>query len=203
MVLALSACAEREGGGIDVIDVSGPLDAGALEFMDDAIHEAAAAGQELAVLQVNSPAVLDEDALLGLLETVENPPLPLALWVGPAPASAHGGATVLALLNRETAIAPGSNLGLIDPVVLGIDSSQDIPPELDEFRVEVPAEESGLPLQPSIRQYLQELDGVTFDTASGQVVVETLEEFEGGVTVKTVTFRKPGLGLRSSPSAPV
>ena len=81
-----------EEPGIDVIDVSGPLDASALEFMNDSIEGAAASGQELAVLQINSRAVLDDRAFTDLLETLENPPLPLAVWVGPAPAVAGGGA---------------------------------------------------------------------------------------------------------------
>jgi membrane-bound serine protease (ClpP class) len=58
------------------------------------------------------------------------------------------------------------------------------------------AEDTGLPLQPSIRQYLQDLNGVSFSTGSGDAVVETIEPFDDGVTLKTVTFHKPGIGLR-------
>jgi membrane-bound ClpP family serine protease len=60
----------------------------------------------------------------------------------------------------------------------------------------IPAEETGLELQPTLRQYLQDLDGETFQTSAGPVVVETLRPFEGGVTLKKVTFRQPGLGTR-------
>jgi len=51
-------------------------------------------------------------------------------------------------------------------------------------------------LQPTLRQFLQALDGRTFVTASGPVTVSTVREFEEGVTVRQVTFRKPGLVTR-------
>jgi len=175
-ILALvlfSACATEEGG-IDVIDVSGPLDASALEFMRVSIESAAENGQEVAVLQVDSPAVLDEAGLAELIEIVRDPPLPVATWVGPAPAMALGSVSQLVEASQHNAISPFSRFG----------------PE------GTPAEETGLDLQPTIRQYLQDLDGETFHTLAGPVVVETLKPFEDGVTLKTVTFRQPGLGTR-------
>ena len=91
VLVPLTALAVDEEGGIDVIDVSGPLDRSALEFMKSSIESAAERGQVLAVLQIDSPAVLDGPALQELIDTVENPPLPVAIWVGPAPAVAYGG----------------------------------------------------------------------------------------------------------------
>lgn len=195
-MIPLTGWAQSEGGGIDVIDVSGPLDAGALEFMNDAILASADRGQELAVLQLNSPAVLGEDAFHALVATIESPPLPVAVWVGPAPASAYGGTNLLALApGGEAAISPGSTMGLISPLVAGSEKDADarFPKEFEEV---VMAEDTGLSLQPSIRQYLQDLNGVSFSTSSGDVVVETIEPFDDGVTLKTVTFHKPGIGLR-------
>ena len=178
---------EQDGGGIEVIDVSGPLDASALEFMVDSIDNAAEAGQELALVQINSKAVLDGAAYDSLVETILSPPLPVALWVGPAPAVAYGGLGPLVYDAGESAIAPGSSIGKFNPVVLGEDRGEVAgPPE------PLSAEESGLELQPTIRQYLQELDGRVFATANGEVEVSTIEEFEEGVTVKQVTFREPG-----------
>ena len=53
------AIAQSDDAGIDVIDVSGPLDESALEFMADSIQRASENGQELVLLQINSKAVLD------------------------------------------------------------------------------------------------------------------------------------------------
>lgn len=192
ILIPLSALAVEEPGGIDVIDVNGPLDTSALEFMKISIESAAERGQVLAVLQIDSPAVLDGDALSALTETVQNPPLPVAIWVGPAPAVAYGGVAPLVTDAEWRAISPGSYLGKPLPTIAG-DELAGI--EMSDLNG-IPAEETGLDLQPTIRQYLQELDGETFQTADGPVVVETLKPFEDGVTLKTVTFRQPGLGTR-------
>ncbi len=195
---AVAIAADEEGGGIDVIDVSGPLDPSALDFMSESIEDAARSGQVLAVLQINSRAVLDEAALGRLVDVVIDPPLPLAVWVGPAPAVAYGGAALVVAEAEHAAIAPGgSTIGLMDPLVAGDDDLASILVE-DQAWVDeaVPAEDSGLDLQPTIRQYLQDLDGETFTTSAGEVVAETLRPFDDGVTLKTVTFVQPGLGVR-------
>lgn len=185
----LTACAEPGGAGIDVVDVSGPLDRSALEFISDSIEEAAEIGQVLSVLQLNSKAVLDGEAYQRLEELlVSLPPLPVAVWVGPEPAHVFGAAAALPHLASHAAMAPGTLEGHYAPHILGEDEERS-----DEL---VPAAEAGLPLQPTIRQYLQDLDGATFYTAGGDVTVSTLEEIEGGVTTKQVTFRKPGLDTR-------
>jgi membrane-bound ClpP family serine protease len=187
-VFTLSACAEAKGGGIDVIDVSGPLDASALDFISDSIEHGAAIGQELSVIQINSRAVLDVDAFDRLSALVASPPLPVAVWVGPAPAAAYGAAATLPELASQSAIAPLAEIGHFDPAILGVDSGRS-----EEV---APAAETGLDLQPGIRQYLQALDGVTFQTADGPVSVSTIQELDDGVTTKTPTFRKPGIATR-------
>lgn len=185
----LGACAERSGGGIDLVDVSGPLDASALEFISDSIEDAAEIGQELSVVQLNSKAVLDGEAFDRLAAIIETPPLPVAVWVGPSPAYAYGAASGLPELASHAAIAtPDSELGHFQPAILGDDERRS-----DE---EIPAEESGLDLQPAFRQYLQDLDGETFETAAGPVTVSTLRELGDGVTTKDVTFRNPDLLTR-------
>ena len=187
LALPLVAHAQDDGGGIDVIDVSGPLDASALDFLSDSIEEAAAAGQEMVVLQINSKAVLDGDAYYVLSDLVDSPPIPVAIWIGPAPAAAYGGAAELVSVAWHSAIAPGSEIGRFEPEVLGQPHRSD---------AVLSAAESGLELAPTIRQYLQDLDGRTFMTTSGEVTVSTVEEYEDGVTLKTVTFKKPGFVTR-------
>jgi membrane-bound serine protease (ClpP class) len=187
--LVLAGCAASTGDGIDVVDVSGPLDASALDFISDSIEHGAEIGQVLTVVQLDSRAVLDRDAYERLAGLVESPPLPVAVWVGPAPAAAFGAAAELPVLADHAALAPGAELGRVVPDILGDD---DRPPDGEvEF-----AESTGLDLQPTLRQYLQDLDGETFQTASGPVQVSTIVEFEDGLTTKPVTFRKPGLLTR-------
>jgi membrane-bound serine protease (ClpP class) len=187
-LVPLAVSASEEGGGIDVIDVSGPLDASALEFIDEAIHGAAEEGQELAVLQIDSPAVLDQAGLDAVIETVRTPPLPLAIWVGPAPAVAGGGAAQIVLTADRWAMTPGSEVGPPVPLIAG-ESPGCCSHALTD-------QDSFVDLQPSIRQYLQDLDGQTFTTSEGPVTVETLTPVGEGVTLKPVTFRQPGLATR-------
>jgi membrane-bound serine protease (ClpP class) len=192
-LLALAAaCSDQPAAepGIDVIDVSGPLDALALDFMNQTILDAAEKGHVLAVLQIDSPAVLDRDAWVELMEVVEDPPLPVAVWVGPAPAVAYGGAGHLVLAADKWALSPDSEVSIVSPTIAGEEES---PLVIGHALTEV---DEGVDVQPSIRQYLQSLDGVTFTTADGPVTVETLRPFEDGVTLKTVTFRQPGIGTR-------
>ena len=185
-ILLATSCSTASGGGIDVIDVQGPLDARALDFITSSIVAGAEAGQDLSVIQLNSRAVLDFAAFERLVDEISQPPLPVAVWVGPAPAVAYGGAALLPGLASQAAIAPGSEIGRSDPLVLGEDG------ELPELEMDG----EGISRQPSIRQYLQALDGASFETQGGREVVSTVRPFDDGVTLKPVTFRKPGLWTR-------
>lgn len=188
-VFVLSACTEPTGGGIEVIDVSGPLDASALDFISDSIEGAAEVGQEVVLVQVNSKAVLDGDAFERLAGLIENPPLPVAIWVGPSPAYAFGAAARLTELASHSAIAPPHSIvGHFEPAILGED-----PGRTGE---KIAAADTGLDLQPTLRQYLQDLNGATFETSGGPVIVSTIEDIAGGVTTKPTTLRKPDLGTR-------
>ena len=188
VALALVSCSSGSSGGIEVVDVSGPLDASALQFIVDSVDDAASRGQELVVLQINSKAVLDADGYEAVSAMIVDPPMPLAVWVGPAPAAAYGGAGLFAWQAEVSAIAPGSLIAPFEPVVLTTESP--------DMATPVRAEESGLDLQPAIRQYVQHLDGRTFQTSQGPITVSTLEAIEGGVTNRPVTFREPGLATR-------
>lgn len=183
---------EDPGPGIDVIDVSGPLDASALQFMIDSIEGAAEDGQVLVVLQLDSRAVLAGREFDRLLELVGNPPLPLAGWVGPAPGDALGGAHLILGAASQRAMAPETLWGVTNPVVLGEERTEIIGPS----EAIPPGQWAGMELQPTLRQFLQDLDGRTFATSAGPIEVSTLREFEDGVTLRQVTFKKPGLVTR-------
>jgi membrane-bound ClpP family serine protease len=122
---------------------------------------------------------------------IGTPPVPVATWIGPAPAGASGGAFLIFYAADNRAIAPGSQIGPTNPVVLGEDREFVISPLQP-----ISAEQTNFELQPTLRQYLQALDGRTFTTTSGEVTGSTRESLAGGVTVKQVTFKKPGLVTR-------
>jgi membrane-bound serine protease (ClpP class) len=206
--VALPALAQSEERIVEFVDLSGILDNRMLEFAISSIEDAAARGDtEVVVLQIDSPGVVgSQETLADLVELVSSPPLPVATWIGPAPARAFGGAGVVALSADVRFAAPGSEVGLLDPAIAGdartatadglftrIVDTQD----LDEFEVSV---DTAAP-----RQVAQLLDGRTVRVADGEQELSTLVAVEDGTTVSTI-IRSPGwwdgfLRLASTPEA--
>ncbi len=187
-IALLSACSSTGGDGIDIIDVSGPLDARALRFMVDSIERASEREQVLVLVKINSKAVLDGAGYDRLLEIVGNPPLPVAVWVGPSPASAFGGMVAVVEAASHAAIAPGSSWGRTAPVVLGEQRELFGPTE------SLPAEDwTGVEPAPAIYQLLVAYDGREFNTDRGPVTVRTLRDPADPLSMKRTTFIKPGL----------
>ncbi len=194
-VALLAGCSRSgDGGGIDIVDVSGPLDSRALRFVADSIGRAADLGQEMVLLQFDSKAVLDGAEFDHLLALIANPPIPVATWVGPAPAEAFGGVVLLAEAGSQRAVADGARWGLIDPVVIGED--RQIEDRIGRDRILDASEWEGMALEPALFQYIIALDGKEFDTASGRVVVQTLRTPGDPLSRIPPTFIKPGFGDR-------
>lgn len=192
---------------MEVLEVSGPLDARALDFLAEQIRSAASRPVELVVLQLTSPGVVaPRSQLEELAELVSEPPLPLVVWIGPAPGRLYGGALQLAALAPLTFAAPGVEVGHWTPTIAG-DPEQ--PPLLaaPSGLLDAPlAVEEAIPgvvdeLAPSIRQLLQALDERPVTTGGARVVVDTITPFEAadgstGVAPIPTVFRQPGLWTR-------
>ena len=190
---------EPSGPTAEVIEVAGILDDAALRYLADGIEEAAVLGRQLAIVQINSPAVVgDLDELLETAELIADPPLPLVVWLGPAPARVGGGAAQLFSLAPLVAAAPGTGVENWSPAVVGSgDDLVDPPTGLgDSLLVESPVEGLIDLVVPSIRQLLQEVDGDEVVVRGEVRILETLEPIEGGVTNIPVSFRQPGLWSR-------
>ena len=118
LVLGSPVVADEPGGHIEIIEVSGNLDRPALDFVSDRVEAAARGGATAAVIQLDSRATLS-GGLLQLAARIADPPLPLVVWVGPAPASAFGGAAHLLASAPIKAAAPGVRIGYAQPVLAG------------------------------------------------------------------------------------
>ena len=190
---------EPSGPAAEVIEVAGILDDAALRYLAEAIEEAAVLGRELAIVQINSRAVVgDLDELLKTADLIADPPLPLVVWLGPAPAWVGGGAAQLFSLAPLVAAAPGTEIENWSPAVVGSGDDLVDPPAgfSSSLVVEGPVEGLIDLVVPSIRQLLQETDGVEVVVRGEARVLETLEPIEGGVTNIPVSFRQPGLWSR-------
>ncbi len=188
-----------DSGRVDVLDLSGPLDERAVDFLVDAITGTDA---QLVVLQLDAPGALTGD-VADLVELVREPPVPVAVWVGPQPAKLYGGAAQVLAAAPIRAAAPGVEVGYLYPTVAGrrgedraalaAEVGPDAAALLDE-RVTVVGPVPGLVdvVVPSLGQLVVGLDGLQVSTTGGEVTLATARPGDGGapVVAPTVEFTK-------------
>jgi membrane-bound serine protease (ClpP class) len=177
LLLTVAACSTGPAEAvIEVLEVSGPLDNAALRFIESQITDATDAGRELIVVQLDSPGVIGDDATLReVTALVAHPPVPVVVWVGPAPAVAYGDALRLLEAASLGTAAPGVLLEVGDI----IEVSGPVVGLVDE-------------VQPSLQQLLQALDG----RKVGGGTLSTLRPIDGGISTRSVIFTEPDLGTR-------
>jgi membrane-bound serine protease (ClpP class) len=190
---------------VDVVEVSGPIDRRLVSFVEEAVGESEAV---LVILQIDSGAAVDGQ-VRRLIDLVASRSVPVAVWVGPAPARAHGAAAQMLAAAPIRGAAPGVSVGHLAPTVAGSGESAEsvaeaypeVPAELIEDQVEVDGVIPGLVdvVSPSIGQFVVGLDGtqlqvgdetVTLATALVDVAADGTETVRPSVDVR---FRKPGL----------
>ena len=206
VVVALPALAQSEERVVEFVELSGILDERVLSFAVDAIEDAASRGDtEAIVLMIDSPGVVGSaETFEALRALIADPPLPVVTWIGPAPATAYGGAALLAFTADVRLAAPGSEVGLMDPTIAGVSGGDGhLPDQVVDVADEPLLEVSAMTAAP--RQVVQVLDGRTVEFAGGERILSTLVAVEGGETISTVV-RSPGwwdgfLRLASTPEA--
>ena len=130
---------------IEVIELTGYVDDASLAYLRHSIVDAAGAGRELAIIQLDAEAIVgSDDAVVSTVALIADPPLPLVVWVGPAPAVARGG------LERLAAAAPlavtSANAPTIRQLVQDLDGVSLRPgdPPLSTLTAQVPTGEKGV-----------------------------------------------------------
>jgi membrane-bound serine protease (ClpP class) len=97
---------------VDVIAVSGRVDPVQADFVTRSLRAAERAGDEVLVIQLDSPGdLLDDDDLAALEFRLQHAAIPVAVWVGPSGSRAYGGATRLLAAAPVVGMAPGSHVG--------------------------------------------------------------------------------------------
>ena len=103
----------------EVVEVSGFLDGIMADFIERSMDDASAKGSLGLVLQVNSPrAIVDDERLVELAGRIRSSDVPVSMWVGPSGAVASGAAGQLAGVVTDLAVAPGSELGDLGPLIV-------------------------------------------------------------------------------------
>ncbi len=173
------AAAQNDPGSIDVVVVGGPMDHRTVEFVTGVL---AGTDAHLVVLQLDVEAVLGGD-VAGLIDVISRSPVPVAAWVGPAPATLQGAAVDLFAAAAVRGAAPGVTIGRARPALAGGASDEDAGDWPDRYAaelVEVVSDNDLVELvAPSIGQFVVALDGrsvtaggvpVTLETARSEVV---------------------------------
>ena len=201
LVLGSPVIGDEPGGHIEIIEVSGNLDGPALDFVSDRVEAAARGGATAAVIQLDSRATLS-GGLPHLAARIADPPLPLVVWVGPAPASAFGGAAHLLAAAPIKAAAPGVRIGYTQPVVAGDAAHHPArtgPLEAlagSAFTVAEPTEGLVEIVAPSISNLLVELEGRTVEVRGELVILRTLRSTGDGAAAIETVFYEPSVGVR-------
>lgn len=114
-------CTPRRGndGRISVVSVSGLLDPVLVRFVAGRIEAAVAADAAWVVLQINSRGtVASDEEVAGLLETVRESPVPVAVWIGTGSRAQAGMGQVAAVSCKVALAGTSARLGRFgEPVV--------------------------------------------------------------------------------------
>lgn len=113
--IALPAYAQSEAPSIDVVEVTGVIDAPIARYLRERIQEAEERDLSLLVIQLDSPGMLkasETDPLPDLAEMIRASSVPVAVHVGPRNAQAAGGAVTLVEAAHVAAIGSTAILDL-------------------------------------------------------------------------------------------
>ena len=196
-----------------VLGVEGAIDRPLLSYLDDRLAQAERDGA-VVVLQLDTSGTLDQDGV-ALADRVAELDVPVLAWVGPTPAKASGAGMLLMYASSLAAVAPGSQTGPLEPIDLlhpddapvGLDAT--IQGWLDERGKDTRLQRTDDPLPAadaielgiasvaaaSVPELLREVDGLTVQTPSGTVTLETrIATTEAEVGEGTVALRFDNMG---------
>lgn len=110
--LAQTDDVEMGDGVVQVIEVSGLIDAILVDFITDEVARAEANEVTWLVLQMNSPgSVVSDDDLARVARSLADASVPVAVWVGPSGSEALGGAAQIAAVADRIGVSIGSKIG--------------------------------------------------------------------------------------------
>ncbi len=178
---------------VDVYEISGPLDQRGIDYLTNAIRDSV--DSVAVILQIDSPSVLDSD-LSDLDDLLRDPPVPVAVWVGPAPAVAYDGALELLAAASIKLASPGVLLGYRYPILTeGLIVTIDVePPTVVDGPIDGLVDD--IPAAP--KQAVLALDGRVVNVGGRDVILETATKTATDADELTVEvrFHQPDLLTR-------
>jgi len=115
--------ARAQGPQVLLAQIPGAIDSNTVEYMRDAINQASSGGYAALVVQFDTPGgdLQSTQQIYQMMAGAAN--LPILGWVGPPGAAAASAGTILLEWTDVAAMAPGTSIGSVQPVELGITGS--------------------------------------------------------------------------------
>ncbi len=110
-------------GKVDIVQITGILDTAMLEHALAAVNDAPDRDTAFLVFQIDTPGAIVDIA--PLLAAMEQSPVPIGAWVGPAGASVGGAGAELVIAADIAAISSGTSIGPLLPLRLDGKSTAD------------------------------------------------------------------------------
>lgn len=119
LVPFLTPLARAQGPRVLVAEVADAIERSTLEYVSEAVAEAQAGGYAALVVRFDTPggALAETEAIAGLF--VRATTLPILGFVGPVGAHAWSAGTILLESTDLAAMAPGTTIGSVQPVIVG------------------------------------------------------------------------------------
>ena len=121
LVLAavLAAPASAQGPRVLLAEIDGPIDRSTVEYVREAVDQAQSGGYAALVVRFDTPGGGLEETLEITQLFLNAGNLPILGFVGPPGAHAFSAGTILLVSTDLAAMAPGTTIGSVQPVVLG------------------------------------------------------------------------------------
>ena len=113
--LPAALAAPPDTGPVVVVELRAPLMPVAADYLERALAEAAARGAPLVLLELDTPGGL-VTTVRRMVQAILDSPVPVAVYVGPAGASAASGGVFLVLAADVALMAPVADMGAAHPI---------------------------------------------------------------------------------------
>lgn len=100
---------------IVVLKISGAINPAVAEFITREIQKANTAGEQLIVLELDTPGGLDTSMRI-IIKEIQGSHVPVATYVSPAGSRAASAGTFITIASHIASMAPGTNIGAAHPV---------------------------------------------------------------------------------------